>query len=135
MVRGEPRGRRDSRSIRVDAHKMGSGRPWGCEHSVMIERVVLVSLQPEYRSADDLRRIVAQTREVLAGIPEVRALRVGSAAEPRTQEAWQLCIEVRFDDLEAVERYRAHNVHRAYVDVFLRPMMQSIRVFNFDVSV
>ncbi len=101
----------------------------------MIERVVLVSLQPAYRSSDDLRRIVAQTQEVLSTIPEVRALRVGAAADARTQEAWQLCIEVRFDDLEAVERYRAHKAHRAYVDVFLRPMMEGIRVFNFDVSV
>ncbi|MEM7160236.1 MAG: Dabb family protein [Myxococcota bacterium] len=98
----------------------------------MIERVVLIELRPEYRGAEDLATIAAQTRQVLASIPDVRALRVGTAADDRTAGAWQLCIEVQCDDLEAVERYRAHKAHRAYVDVFLRPMMASIRVYNFE---
>lgn len=100
----------------------------------MIERVVLVQLRPDYRGTADLDQIAAQTREVLAPIPEVLALRVGVAADSRTEEAWQLCIEVRLADLEAVERYRAHRAHRAYVDVFLRPMMEGIRAYNFHVS-
>lgn len=99
----------------------------------MIERVVLVQLRPEYRSAADLDPIAAQTRQVLGAIPEVEALRVGVAADSRTRDAWQLCIEVRLADLDAVERYRAHRAHRAYVDVFLRPMMESLRVYNFEV--
>lgn len=100
----------------------------------MIERVVLVKLRPEYREAEDLAKIVAQTREVLEAIPEVRALRVGLAANERTEGAYQLCIEVQLDDLEAVERYRAHPAHRAYVDVFLRPMMDGIRAYDFHVG-
>ena len=74
----------------------------------MIERVVLVKLRPEYRGAEDLAKIADQTRQVLATIPEVKALRVGLPATPRTEGAYQILIEVRLDDLEAVERYRAH---------------------------
>ncbi len=101
----------------------------------MIERVVMVKLAPEYRDAGDVAAIAAQTREVLATIPEVQTLRVGTAADDRTGRQWQLLIEVRMADLEAVERYRAHPAHRAYVDVFLRPMMEGIRVYNFEVPV
>jgi hypothetical protein len=36
------------------------------------------------------------------------------------------------DDLDAVERYRVDPVHRAYSDVFLRPMMARIRVYAFE---
>ncbi|MCA9649854.1 MAG: Dabb family protein [Myxococcales bacterium] len=100
----------------------------------MIERVVLVKLRPEYRGAEDLAKIADQTRQVLATIPEVKALRVGLPATPRTEGAYQILIEVRLDDLEAVERYRAHPAHRAYVDVFLRPMMEGIRAYDFDVG-
>ncbi len=99
----------------------------------MIERVVLVKLAPPYRAAADLAAIASQTREVLATIPEVLALRVGTFAEPRTGRQWHLLIEVQLQDLDAVERYRAHPAHRAYVDVFLRPMMEAIHVYGFEV--
>ena len=97
----------------------------------MIERVVLIKLRPQYCAADSLALIVRQTREVLGSIPHVRALRVGTAADDRTERAYSLCIQLQLDDLAAVEAYRAHRAHRAYVDVFLAPMMEAIRVYNY----
>ncbi len=98
----------------------------------MIERVVLIRLDAAYR--DDLAAIADTTREVLGAVEQVRALRVGTPADPRTAREWDLCIEVRFDDMDAVEAYRAHPHHRKYVDVFLRPMLETIRVLNFEVG-
>lgn len=96
----------------------------------MIERVVMVRLRPDYRRSVAL--VARHTREVLGAIPEVRAIAVGVPADERTRREWDVAILLRFDDLEAVERYRAGEVHRKYVDVYLRPMLESIRVWNFD---
>jgi hypothetical protein len=98
----------------------------------MIERVVLIRLDAAYR--EDLGQVVDASRQVLAEIPGVRALRVGIPADERTARDWDVCIQVRFDDMDAVEAYRAHERHRKYVDVFLRPMLERIRAFNFEVD-
>lgn len=98
----------------------------------MIERVVFIKLKPAY-ATDEQRADVARTTETtLAAAEGVRALRVARAADPRTRREWDLCIEVVLDDLDAVERYRVDRVHRAYVDVFLKPMLAKIRVYNFE---
>jgi hypothetical protein len=85
---------------------------------------------------DAQRAAVAETtRTTLPGAAGVRALRVATAADARTLREWDVCIEVVLDDLDAVERYRVDRVHRAYADVFLKPikpMMKMIRVYNFE---
>jgi hypothetical protein len=98
----------------------------------VIERVVLIKLKPEY-ATDEQRAAVAQaTATTLPGAEGVRELRVCTAADSRTRREWDVCLEVVLDDLDAVERYRVDPVHRAYADVFLRPMLARIRVYNFE---
>ncbi len=96
----------------------------------MIERVVLVRLKPEYRA--EVRTVAAHTEEVLAEAIGVRAVRVAVAADTRTHETWDLVLQLQFDDLPAVERYRRDPRHRKYVDVYLRPLLAAIRAFNFE---
>ena len=96
----------------------------------MIERVVMVRLRGDYRASAPL--VARHTREVLGAVPEVRRIEVGVPADERTRREWDVAILLRFDDLTAVERYRAGEVHRKYVDVYLRPMLDAIRVWNFE---
>ena len=98
----------------------------------VIERVVLIKLKPEFSTDEQRAQVMAATTETLPGAVGVLDLRVAVPADERTRREWDLCIEVVFDDLEAVERYRVDKVHRAYVDVFLRPMMEKIRAYNFE---
>lgn len=98
----------------------------------MIERVVLVKLAPEHRAPEALAAIVQTTASTLPKAEGVRAVRVATAADGRTRRDWDLCIEVVLDDIAAVERYRVDPVHRAYADVFLKPLMTKIHVFNFE---
>lgn len=98
----------------------------------MIERVVLIKLEPEYATDEERARIAEATLSTLPDAEGVRALRVCTAADGRTRRDWDICIEVVLDDLDAVERYRVDPVHRAYADVFLRPMQAKIRVYNFE---
>ena len=98
----------------------------------MIERVVLIKLKPEYATDSQRAAVVQTTETTLPDAVGVRALRVATPADGRTRRDWDICIQVVLDDLDAVERYRVDKVHRAYADVFLRPMMAKIHVFNFE---
>lgn len=97
----------------------------------MIERVVLIKLKPAY-ATEEQRAAIAVASGALRGAEGVRALRVCTPADGRTRREWDLCIEVVLDDIDAVERYRTDRVHRAYADVFLKPMLERIRVYNFE---
>jgi Stress responsive A/B Barrel Domain len=98
----------------------------------VIERVVLVKLKPEFASDEQRAELARATASTLPDAEGVRSLRVGTPADGRTRREWDLVIEVVLDDLDAVERYRVDRVHRAYADVLLKPMLDKIRVYNFE---
>lgn len=101
----------------------------------MIERVVLIKLRPEYANDQQRAAIAEATATTLRDAAGVRALRVCTAGDARTRREWDVCIQVVLDDLDAVERYRVDPVHRAYADVFLEPLKERIRVYNFERAV
>jgi hypothetical protein len=98
----------------------------------VIERVVLVKLKAEFATDAQRAAVADTTASTLPRAEGVRALRVGTPADARTRREWDLVIEVVLDDVDAVERYRVDKVHRAYADVFLKPMLDKIRVYNFE---
>lgn len=98
----------------------------------MIQRVVVIKLKDEYCNDEDRAAAAAYSREVLATVPGVVGLSVGTPGDAPTLRSWDLMLLLRFDDIDAVESYRAHPVHRKYVDVFLKPMLEVIKVWNFE---
>ena len=98
----------------------------------MIERVVLIKLKPAYATDEQRAAIAAATAKTLPRAQGVRALRIGTPADPRTRRDWDLCLQVVLDDVDAVERYRVDPVHRAYADDYLAPLRERIHVFNFE---
>ena len=100
----------------------------------MIQRVVAIKLKDRYANDADRAQIAATSREVLAAVPEVRAIEVATPADARTTKSWDLLILLRFESMEDVEAYRAHPNHRRYVDVFLKPVLEVIKVWNFEVA-
>ncbi|MEM6296999.1 MAG: Dabb family protein [Myxococcota bacterium] len=96
----------------------------------MVERIVLIRLKPEVRG--EAKTVAAHTQEVLGEAVGVRHVHTAVASDERTKKLWDLMISLRFDDLPAVERYRADPRHRKYLEVYLRPLLESIRAFNFD---
>ena len=99
----------------------------------MIQRVVAIKLKDAYANGQDRAAAAARTREVLVTVPGVRHIEVGLPGDSKTASSWDILILLRFDDMDAVEAYRAHPIHRKYVDVFLRPMLEIIKVWNFAV--
>ena len=98
----------------------------------MIQRVVAIKLKSSYSNDDDREAVARHSRQVLGEIPEVVHLDVATPGDDRCRSSWDLCLLVRFRDLDAVERYRDDPRHRAYVDVFLKPMLDVIKVWNFE---
>ena len=98
----------------------------------MIQRVVAIKLKSTYSSDDDRETVARHSRQVLGEISEVLHLDVATPADDRCRSSWDLLLLIRFDNLDAVERYRADRRHRAYVDVFLKPMLEVIKVWNFE---
>ena len=95
----------------------------------MIERTVLIRLKPEIRP--EARTVAAHTEEVLAEAAGVLHVHTAVAADTRTEQVWDLMIALRFETLEAVEAYRADPRHRKYLEVYLRPLLETIRAFNW----
>jgi hypothetical protein len=98
----------------------------------MIERTVLIRLKPEVRG--EAATVAEHTREVLGEALGVLSVHTAVAADARTEQIWDLMISLRFESLEAVERYRADPRHRKYLEVYLRPLLEGIRAFNWTLS-
>jgi len=98
----------------------------------MIQRVVAIKLKDAYANDADRAQIAATAREVLGAVPQVLALEVATPADARTTKSWDLLLLLRFEDLDAVEAYRAHANHRRFVEVLLRPVLDVIKVWNFE---
>ncbi len=96
----------------------------------MIERTVLIRLKPEIRS--EASTVATHTQEVLGEAVGVRSVHTAVAADARTQQVWDVMLSLRFESLDAVERYRADPRHRKYLEVYLRPFTESIRAFNWE---
>src|SRR5688500_925157 len=100
----------------------------------MIQRVVAIKLKDAYSNPEDRALVAATSLEVLGGVPTVRAIEIGTPADFAAEKSWDVLLLLRFDDLNAVEDYRAHENHRRYMDTFLRPMLSVIKVWNFELT-
>ena len=99
----------------------------------MIERYVFLKLKDAHSTSAGRREVIEHTREALPKIPGVRGVAVGEPADGHAVASWDVSIVVRFDKIEDVEPYRVHPDHRAYVDEFLKPRLEVIKAWNFDV--
>jgi hypothetical protein len=98
----------------------------------MIQRVVAIKLKDAYANAGDRAQVAAASRQILGAVPGVRSIDVGTPADAAAGKSWDVLLLLRFDDLDAVEAYRGHDNHRRYMDTFLRPMLDVIKVWNFE---
>jgi hypothetical protein len=59
-------------------------------------------------------------------------MKVHLGSDPRTEAEWDICLLVRFASMQDTEVYRKDPVHRAFADVFLKPMLERIHVYHFE---
>jgi Stress responsive A/B Barrel Domain len=100
----------------------------------MIERFAFVKLAPEHATDDVRRALGRQARDALRLLPGVLALTVGFPADPDSAKAWDLCINVRFASLADAAAYRAHPVHRRFVDEVVAPVSAARKGWTFEID-
>jgi hypothetical protein len=98
----------------------------------VIVRVVLIKLKPKFQSYGQRRLIAKKTLDVLPNAARVMNVSVNIASDPRTEREWDICILVRFASMQDPDVYRIDPVHRAFADVFLKPMMEKIHVYHYE---
>lgn len=100
----------------------------------MIERFAFVKLTPEH-ATDASRRVLArEAMETLRPLPGVLGLTVGVPADEDAAKAWDLCVNVRFATPADAAAYRAHPVHRRFVDEVIAPRSAARKGWTFDVE-
>lgn len=99
----------------------------------MIERIVLLKMKEEFATEEALEELVEHSREVLPKLPGVVGCSVGLAADEKSGEQWHISLVVRFESLAELPAFADHPDHRSYVDDFIRPRLESIAAFNFEV--
>jgi len=100
----------------------------------MIQRIVLIKLTDDHATPDGRQALVERSQSVLASLPGVRALTVGTPSDDKSGLSWDVGMTLLFDDMECVETYRMHPEHRRYVDEFLRPQLAVIKAWNFALN-
>jgi len=99
----------------------------------MILRTVYVKLEESLCTPAGRRAFAAHSQSVLASIPGVLSAECGPAADPTSEAAWDVTLQIRFADMEAVEVYRVHPIHLAYLADYLGPKAVFKKVWNFEI--
>ena len=97
----------------------------------MLTRYVYLRLKAEHRDQRDA--LVALARERLTPLPMVRSFKAGTPADEHAERAWDICFEIRLDDLAAVDDWQTDPIHRDYVDNTLKPRVEVKKAWNFEV--
>ncbi len=100
--------------------------------TAMFDRFVFVKLKDQWANDDGVAEFIAESRRVLPGIPGVLRVRAGRPADAHAGKGWDACLVLGFASLEAIETYRVHPDHQAFLDEFLGPRVEAKRVWNFE---
>ena len=95
----------------------------------MVERIVLLKLQPEHIPGRDALARTCQAR--LQEIPGVLSAEATVPADPASAGSWDLCLRIRFPDLATVEAYVPHPLHQAFLVEVLNPAASFKKAWNF----
>jgi hypothetical protein len=99
----------------------------------MVERYLFVKLSPEH-SSEAGRRRAAQEALLLASGTGLAGLRVGLPADAAAVAAWDLSVALRFESLDAAERFIAGPAYDAFTDAFLGEHGRVVKAWTFEIQ-
>jgi hypothetical protein len=100
----------------------------------MYERYVFIKLQDDHATAPARTAMAQHAQEVLSSLPQVRGLRVGLPAGEASVRSWDLSIALQFESTTDIEAYRVEPAHRTFVDEYLKPRMELMKAWNFELG-
>ena len=109
----------------------------GCrqEESPIVHIVVIWLTEPGNAAH---RRVIMEETRKLAAIPGVSSLSVGTAIEsdrPIVNDSFDVAITMTFPSVAAMNRYLKHPDHVSLVKTKLMPLVDKIRVYDFNAGV
>jgi len=78
----------------------------------MLQHIVLFKTRPDL-PPERFQRILTDARTRLVQIPGVSHLRAGKPLLPGAE--WAICLSMEFEDEKALQAYRVHPIHVAYI--------------------
>ena len=100
----------------------------------MVERVALIKLKPAHATPAERKAIVQRALADLAGLPGVASLSAGVPADAASEASWDVIITVRCASPADLEAYRAHPIHRRFVDEVVVPLSDVRKGWSFVVE-
>ena len=105
----------------------------------MIAHLVLLQPRPDLTEAERDAALAA-LRNAAAGVPEIRALRLGRRVkhglpgyEQMMERDFEYALIVEVDDMEALKRYLQATAHAALGDVFYRATAAAL-AYDYDLT-
>ena len=99
----------------------------------MILRTVFVKLRDDLCTPEGRAEFSAASQAALSAIPGVITAECGPAADDSSAAAWDVALQIRFEDMDAVETYRTHPLHLSYLDEVMKPAAVFKKVWNFSI--
>jgi len=99
----------------------------------VILRTVFVKLREDLCTPEGRTEFATTSQAALAAIPGVVSAEGGPAADESSAAAWDVVLQVRFEDMDAVDTYRTHPLHLSYLDQVMKPAAVFKKVWNFTI--
>ncbi len=100
----------------------------------MIERIVLLKLVDHLCNDRGRNEVAAYSGDVLSSIAAVLSCEVSIAADEKTYGSWDVCLKVRFADLDDYAVYATDEVHRNFLDDYLPSRITFKKAWNFSLG-
>ena len=97
----------------------------------MIEHIVLFRWKPE-ATEEQVAAGMDGLRGLKGSIPGIAALAYGADFSGRAQ-GYSHALVIRFSDRASFDAYGPHPAHRAVIETHLRPILESVIGFDFEV--
>lgn len=97
----------------------------------MITRTVLVKLNDEWATPTGRESVASYSARALSEIPGVDSAEALTPADDASLASWDVMFLVRFASMEAVEPYRIHPLHLAFLDDYLNPKAAIKKAWNW----
>ena len=97
----------------------------------MITRTVLVKLIDEWSPPAGRAAVATHSAEALSAIPGVASAEALVPADDASLASWDVMFTVRFESMAAVEPYRVHPLHTAFLNDYLNPKAEVKKAWNW----
>ncbi len=100
----------------------------------MFERIAILKFLPPHATPEGRAEFARLALDALRPLPGVLSLTAGIPADEASLASWDVVVTVRCATLADIEAYRAHPVHRRFIEEVVEPRTQVRKAWSFEVE-